>query len=166
MWYNCMVNMSNPSSESKLTMSCISVTYCLWHRPVISYCRLRLHSTNRRQTAQLSQISVKEQVTNTPDRLSPQSVWFGWGHAVLTHLSSSFHSHDNSTIKRLPLSWLGAEWIFLPPLTGGTAMASAVAAHEIQCVHTGYARTPLAMTCLWVYVWIPRIRGCVYLFVH
>ncbi len=157
-----MVNMSNPSSESKLTMSCLSVTYRLWHRPTISHCPLRLHSTIEDKLLNFHQISVIQQVTNAPDWLSPQSVWFGWGHAVLTHLSRSCHPHDNSTIRRLPLSWLGADWIFLPPLTGDRAMASTVAAHEIQCVHIGCARTPLVITSLWVYVWFLGIQGFAY----
>lgn len=40
-------------------------------------------------------------------------------------------------------------------MAAGAVMCAATA-HGIQCVHTGFARTPLGDACMWVYVRVFR----------
>lgn len=110
MWYDCMVNMSNPSSESKLTMSSPSVTYCLWRRPAISYCPLRLHSTNRRQTTQLSSDQCKRASYQHPRPAQPTErlVWMRpcCSHSSLQFLPFPWQQHHQTPPSELNGSWM------------------------------------------------------------
>lgn len=105
-----MVNMSNPSSESKLTMSCLSVTYRLWHRPAISYCPLRLHSTNRRQIAQLSSDQCKRASYQHPRPAQPTErlVWMRpcCSHSSFPFLPSPWQQHHQTPPSELTRSWM------------------------------------------------------------
>lgn len=118
MWYESLVNMSNPSSESKLTMSCLSVPYHLWHRPTISYCPLRLHSTNRRQTAQLSSDQCKRASYQHPRPAQPTERLV-WMRPCCSHSSFPFLPSPWQQQHQTPPSELTRSWMNLPASVNG-----------------------------------------------